>query len=160
MSLPYKELTPIEGDMATSHTPESETMPDFMNGKFEELKANDVYLDNQINVLNNASYGSTLKTLTDINLDDFITDGEYWVNGENCANVPRTNWYGMLKVKVLDNMNAWQEYFHHAQSLGKWYRVRNAGTWGQWEQIPTVSQLQSLQTQLNAICEMMMETNL
>lgn len=52
MSLPFEKLTQIMGEQATDHTPESETTPEFMNGKFEELRQNDVYLNNQINVLN------------------------------------------------------------------------------------------------------------
>lgn len=51
MSLPYSKLTPILGDKATDHTPESETTPDFMNGKFTELLENDKSLDERINDL-------------------------------------------------------------------------------------------------------------
>ena len=51
MGLPYEKLTQILGNLATEHTPESETTPEFINGKFDELLFNDKYLYNQINVL-------------------------------------------------------------------------------------------------------------
>ena len=49
--IPYKTLTPILGEEAP-YNPSEETTPKFMNGKFNELLANDKALENQINVLN------------------------------------------------------------------------------------------------------------
>lgn len=137
MSLPYDVLTPILGGSSTEYEPEYETSCDFMNGKFNELLENDKYLNNQINVLYNASYGSTLKTLDNIDLNDFELDGEFWVNGYTCQNVPVINYWGKLKNKVLDGANIFQTFFNHVNGAGVFFRVKNNNEWFEWEHIAT-----------------------
>lgn len=63
MNLPYNTLTPILGEEATDHTPESETTPEFMNSKFNELLENDKTVANQVDLLNGKFEFSTCTLL-------------------------------------------------------------------------------------------------
>ena len=56
MNLPYETLTEIKGENATEWSPEYETTPEFMNGKYNELLANDKALKQQINDLDKRNY--------------------------------------------------------------------------------------------------------
>lgn len=101
----------------------------------------DTNLSNQISVLSNASYGSTIKTITNTNLDTFKNDGEYWVNGDTCSNIPISLQWGKLKVKKLNDSNLWQEYSHHAHALGIYTRICNNGIWSVWKQLATSDEM-------------------
>lgn len=99
-------------------------------------------LQEQINVLSEASYGSTLKTISNIDLNDFLTDGEYWVNGDTCANIPPGKEYGKIKVKKLSTNFAWHEYI--TASNISFRRTKNGGAWQPWQQLATTTQIQAM----------------
>jgi hypothetical protein len=85
MGLPYEVLTEIKGDNAIDHTPESETTPDFMNGKFNELLQNDKELYKHVVKKVEITENTDLNTLTDLNTE--------WITGTNgvahsCLNTP------------------------------------------------------------------------
>ena len=66
MNLPYTTLTPILGDEAP-YDPNTETTPEFMNGKFKELLENDTAIAQQINVLNKkTSSGKNMQCYVEI----------------------------------------------------------------------------------------------
>lgn len=81
MNLPYTTLTPILGDEAP-YDPNTETTPEFMNGKFKELLENDTAIAQQINVLKTkTSFSPTpLTGFAVLNNASYIQDGIAHIN--------------------------------------------------------------------------------
>lgn len=140
MSLPYEKLTQILGDLATEHTPESETTPEFMNGKFDELLVNDKYLYNQINVLNYQELPSTITALSDLNsFGKWVCKGN--AQAVNLTDLPLGNYSFIVEnIPTVWNTNGSsantaycvQRLTYYKYNLGMWERYNNNGVWSGW----------------------------
>ena len=145
MSLPYETLTPILGEAATEYIPESETTPEFMNGKFAELLENDKNLDNKINVLNNnRGYLSSVSLSNNTDFNTITQNGKYVVNTN--INSPVTSSSLTYSIDVTSHANASGEIIRCTQTATainsnyKTYkRVLNSGVWQPWEPIATTT---------------------
>lgn len=129
MSLPYEKLTPILGETATEYTPENETTPEFMNGKFEELLANDKNLDNKINDC--LQYRGVITSISQID-----KDGYYYVNlGDSTFPYP----YGILKI-VSGYGEKVATYDTTGNDKKTYKNVKTSGAnWGVWQPIATIT---------------------
>lgn len=144
MSLPYEKLTQILGDLATEHTPESETTPEFMNGKFDELLVNDKYLYNQINDCL-TKVVSKVHINTGIDLNTLTAFNKEWITKNNavartCLNIPHNN---VLSFSIKNIECVWGANTYLLQVLEayaeRWFRTRDNNAWGEWQKIATTT---------------------
>lgn len=149
-NLPFPTLTQILGNTAT-YDPKTETTPEFMNGKFDELLKNDTYLLQQLNkCFYKGSIGASMNWNTLTEPGSYLCEDS---KGENSPLNEVDSLYQWGQVIVFQsNLALTQIYIpHNNDFVFRSAYIGDSGSfenWKPWERLVKESRIAEIESRL------------